>query len=55
VSLKIDSIIIVADLNNILTEFYLKSATSTGVEEWMDKHEYAEAAEDGDENVWMAL
>jgi hypothetical protein len=40
------------DLNNILTEFYLRFGTVTGAGEWLDKHDYNQAFEDSKED-WM--
>jgi len=41
-----------SDLNNILTEFYLRFGTVTGAGEWLDKHDYNQAFEDSKED-WM--
>ncbi|CAI7616503.1 unnamed protein product [Penicillium manginii] len=43
----------VETLNNVLTEFYEKSATVVGAEEWIQKHPYRESFADQNEQGWM--
>ncbi|KAJ5876236.1 uncharacterized protein N7529_001820 [Penicillium soppii] len=40
-------------LNDLLSEFYEKSATIVGAEEWIEKHPYHESFPDQNEEGWM--
>lgn len=41
------------ELNELLSEFYEKSATIVGAQEWIEKHPYRESFPDQDEEGWM--
>lgn len=39
----------------MLSEFYEKSATVVGAEEWIEKHPYRESIADENEKEWMEV
>ncbi|KAF4765633.1 hypothetical protein N7455_004133 [Penicillium solitum] len=42
-------------LNDALSEFYEKSATVVGAQEWIEKHPYRESSPDDNEKGWMEV
>ncbi|KAJ5782102.1 hypothetical protein N7457_003876 [Penicillium paradoxum] len=45
----------VEKLNDVLSEFYEKSATVISAEEWIEKHPYRESFADQNEQGWMEV
>ncbi|KAJ5177397.1 uncharacterized protein N7500_000096 [Penicillium coprophilum] len=54
-SLQPSSPMEIEKLNDVLSEFYEKSATVVGAEEWIEKHPYRESFADQNENEWMEV
>ncbi|OQE26985.1 hypothetical protein PENFLA_c006G07687 [Penicillium flavigenum] len=54
-SLQPSSPMEIEKLNDVLSEFYEKSATVVGAEEWIEKHPYRESFADENENGWMEV
>ncbi|KXG51850.1 uncharacterized protein PGRI_092430 [Penicillium griseofulvum] len=52
-SLQPSSPMEIEKLNDVLSEFYEKSATVVGAEEWIEKHPYRESFADENEGGWM--
>ncbi|KAJ6185110.1 hypothetical protein N7519_006411 [Penicillium mononematosum] len=52
-SLQPSSPMEIEKLNDVLSEFYEKSATVVGAEEWIEKHPYRESFADENEKGWM--
>ncbi|KAJ5951709.1 uncharacterized protein N7479_010122 [Penicillium vulpinum] len=45
----------IENLNDVLSEFYEKSATVIGAEEWIEEHPYRESFADENDKVWMEV
>ncbi|KAJ5251059.1 hypothetical protein N7489_001469 [Penicillium chrysogenum] len=54
-SLQPSSPMEIEKLNDVLSEFYEKSATVVGAEEWIEKHPYRESFADENEKGWMEV
>ncbi|OQE35221.1 hypothetical protein PENCOP_c014G04119 [Penicillium coprophilum] len=54
-SLQPSSPMEIEKLNDVLSEFYEKSATVIGAEEWIEKHPYRESLADQNEKEWMEV
>ncbi|KAJ6140217.1 hypothetical protein N7471_006703 [Penicillium samsonianum] len=52
-SLQPSSPMEIEKLNDVLSEFYEKSATVVGAEEWIENHPYQESFPDANEKGWM--
>jgi hypothetical protein len=44
---------LLTELNELLSDFYEKSATIVGAQEWIEKHPYRESFPDQNEEGWM--
>ncbi|KAJ5528554.1 hypothetical protein N7527_001947 [Penicillium freii] len=54
-SLQPSSPMEIEKLNGVLSEFYEKSATVVGAQEWIEKHPYRESSPDDNEKGWMEV
>ncbi|OQD62337.1 hypothetical protein PENPOL_c012G10229 [Penicillium polonicum] len=54
-SLQPSSPMEIEKLNDVLSEFYEKSATVVGAQEWIEKHPYRESSPDDNEKGWMEM
>ncbi|CAI7663656.1 unnamed protein product [Penicillium palitans] len=54
-SLQPSSPMEIEKLNDALSEFYEKSATVVGAQEWIEKHPYRESSPDDNEKGWMEV
>ncbi|KAJ9488770.1 hypothetical protein VN97_g4526 [Penicillium thymicola] len=54
-SLQPSSPMEIEKLNDVLSEFYEKSATIVGAQEWIETHPYRESSPDDNEKGWMEV